>query len=50
MILMSPNQLELAVYDAEDAFLRVNRLGFSLVRFWGNEIHERLMENLNEFL
>ncbi|ELP55366.1 MerR family transcriptional regulator [Microcystis aeruginosa LEGE 11464] len=50
MILMNPNQLELAVYDAEDAFLRVNRLGFSLVRFWGDEIHERLMENLNKFL
>jgi len=46
MILMNRNNLELAIYDAEDAFLRVNRLGLPLVPFWSDRIHERLRENL----
>ncbi len=49
MILMSPNKLELAIYDAEEAFLRVNRLGLPLVPFWGDRLHERLWENLKQF-
>jgi hypothetical protein len=49
MILMSPNKLELAIYNAEEAFSRVNRLGLPLVPFWSDRIHERLRENLKEF-
>ncbi len=49
MILLSPNQLELADYDPEAAFLRVNRHGLPLVPFWGEMIHQRLRENLEGF-
>ena len=49
MILLSPNQLELAEYDPEEAFLRVNRHGLPLIPFWGEMIHRHLYDNLKRF-
>ncbi|ACK69426.1 transcriptional regulator, MerR family [Gloeothece citriformis PCC 7424] len=49
MILPSPNKIELANYDSEEAFLRVNRQGLPLVPFWGEMIRQRLRENIEKF-
>ncbi len=49
MILPSPNKLELADYDPEEAFLRINSQAMPLVPFSGEMIHQRLWDSLTLF-